>query len=114
MAKRRVSFKLEPGECDSLKGFAKERRLTLSAASRELIRQGLGMGGQQHEARHHLAIIEKRCRRAQIAAYRAYAGVVELIRFMSKDHRIAGEILELLVEKSNETFRKEEERGDYR
>lgn len=113
MAKQRVSFKLEPGECDSLKGFAKDHRLTLSAASRELVRQGLGMGGLSHDALHQLALIEKRCRRAQIAAYRAYAGVVELIRFMSKDSRIAGEILESLVEKSNDTFRKEEERGDY-
>lgn len=114
MAKRRVSLKLEPGECEALKAFAKDRRLTLSAAGRDLVRQGLGMGGQQHDAMHQLTIVEKRSRRAQIAAYRAYAGVVELIRFISKDDRTAGEVIDALVEKSGETLRKEEERGDYR
>jgi hypothetical protein len=117
MAKRRVSLKLEPGECEAMKDFAKEHGITISKAGRELIRQSLGMGGGPLELKgviRQLTIVEKRSRRAQIAAYRAYAGMIELIRFISKDNRIASEIIEVLVEKSSETLRKEEEKGDYR
>lgn len=115
MAKRQVSFKLEPGECVALETFAKEHRLTIFSAGRELIRQGLGMTGPQMEGViHRLAVIEKQSRRAQIAAYRAYAGMVELIRFIAREDDVAREMLETLVEKSGETLRKEEERGDYR
>lgn len=116
MVKRRVSFRLEPGECEALKAFAKDHRSTHSSAGRELIRQGLGMSGRgelQAFARQ-LAIMEKRTRRAQIASYRAYAGIVELIRFIAKDERVTREVLDALVERSGETLRKEEERGDYR
>jgi len=114
MAKRRMSFKLEPGECEALKALARERRLTVSSAGRELIRQGLGMTGTQIESIvHQLSIIEKRARRAQIAAYRAYAGIAELIRFIAKEDDAAQEILEALVKKSDDTPRKENERGDY-
>ena len=117
MAKRRVSFKLAPEECEALKAFSSERGFTISAGGRELIRHGLGMNGRQEiqSLAERLGIIEKRCRRAQIAAYRAYAGIVELIRFIARDDsRATGKILEALVEKSNETLRKEEDRGDYR
>ena len=117
MAKRRVSLKLEPGECESVKAFAKEHGITISKAGRELIRQSLGMGGDQLGLTgviRQLAIMEKRTRRAQIAAYWAYAGVVELIRFIAKDERVTREVLDALVERSGETLRKEEERGDYR
>jgi hypothetical protein len=117
MAKRRVSLKLEPGECEAVKAFAKERGITISKAGRELIRQSLGIGGGQLELKgviRQLTIMEKRTRRAQIAAYRAYAGVVELIRFIAKDDDVVREILEALVDKSGETIRKEEERGDYK
>jgi hypothetical protein len=114
MAKQRMSFKLEPGECEALKVLAKERRLTVSSTGRELIRQGLGMTDTQIESVvHQLEIVEKRSRRAQIAAYRAYAGMVELIRFIAKEGDAAEEILEALVRKSRETLRKESERGDY-
>jgi len=116
MAKREVTLRLEPGECEALKAFAKEHRLTVSAVGRELIRQGLDMGGHLdlQNVTRQLAILDKRCRRAQIAAYRAYAGIVELIRFIAKDERVTREVLDALVERSGETLRKEEERGDYR
>jgi len=117
MAKREVSLKLDPGEREALKAFAKEHGLTLSAAGRALIRQGLRMNGHEElrDVTRQLAIIEKRSRRAQIASYRAYAGIVELIRFIAKDApQVAREIQDSLVEKSSETLRKEEDRGDYR
>jgi hypothetical protein len=116
MVKRRVSFRLDSGEYEALKTIAKDHRSTFSAAGRELIRQGLGMSGRgelQAFARQ-LKIIEKRSRRAQIGAYRTYAGIVELIRFIAKDDNVVREVLETLVEKSSETLRKEEERGDYK
>jgi len=113
--KRLVGLKLKPIEREALEAFAKEHRLTVSSAGRELIRQALGMSGQQPEGIvRQLTIIEKRSRRAQIAAYRAYAGIVELIRFLVKDDQAVREVLEALVEKSTETLRKEEERGDYK
>jgi len=114
MAKRCVSFKLEAGECEALKALARERRLTVSSTGRELIRQGLGMTGTPIENLFHkLAIIRKQSRRSQIAAYRAYAGMVELIRFIAREDETAEEILEALVKKSRETLRKESDRGDY-
>jgi len=117
MTKREVSLKLDPKEREALKAFAKEHGLTLSAAGRALIRQGLRMTGPEElqGVTRQLAIIEKRSRRAQIASYRAYAGIVELICFIAKDApHAAGEIQDSLVEKSSETLRREEERGDYR
>jgi len=117
MARKEVSLKLDPGEREALKAFAREQGMTVSAAGRQLIRRGLGMDGaaELKTLARQLAIIETRSRRAQIAAYRAYAGIVELIRFLTKDDpRVAGEILDVLVEKSSEILRKEEDRGDYR
>lgn len=116
MVKRRVSFRLDSGEYEALKAFAKDHRSTFSAAGRELIRQGLGMSdrGELQAFARQLAIIEKRSRRAQIAGYRTYAGIVELIQFIAKDDSVVREVLEALVEKSSETLRKEEERGDYK
>lgn len=117
MTKRCVGLKLEPGEYETLRAFAREHRLTVSTAGREMIRQSLGMGGDQLGLKgviRQLTIMEKRTRRSQIAAYRAYAGIVELVRFIAKDERVTREVLDALVERSGETLRKEEERGDYR
>lgn len=115
MVKRRVSFRLDSGECEVLKAFAKDHRSTLSAAGRELIRQGLGMSsrGELQAFARQLGIIEKRSRRAQIDGYWTYAGIVELIQFIAKDDNVVREVLEALVEKSSETLRREVERGDY-
>ncbi len=116
MAKKPVCAKLEASESEALGAFAKEHHLTRSAAGRELIRRGLGMGGEASIKKliDRLEVIERRTRRAQIAAYRAYAGVIEMIQFMVKDNAAAKQMMENLVKKSQESLEREEARGDYR
>lgn len=117
MAKQPVCSKLEGSEFAALGEFAKERRLTRSAAGRELIRLGLGIAGQDESIKkliNRLEAIEKRTRRAQIAAYHAYAGVIEIIKFIAKDDALARQMMENLVKKTRESIEKEETRGDYR
>lgn len=117
MAKQPICSKLEGSEFAALGEFAKERHLTRSAAGRELIRLGLGLTGGDESIKKlidRLETIEKRTRRAQIATYRAYAGVMEIIKFIAKDDALARQMMENLSKKSQESLEREETRGDYR
>ncbi|MFQ5781031.1 MAG: hypothetical protein ACE5HN_09650 [Nitrospiria bacterium] len=117
MAKQPVCLKLETSELAALGVYAKDRGLSRSAAGRALILRGLGRAAEEASIRKlidRLGILETRTRRAQIAAYRAYAGVIEIIQVIARNDADAEQMIDSMVRKSRETLKKEEARGDYR
>lgn len=117
MAKQPVCFKLKTSELEALETYAKDHSQTRSAAGRQLILRGLGMAEEETSIKKlidRFEILETRTRRAQIASYRTYAGVIEIIRFTGKDDEVIEEMIDCMVKRSRETLKKEETKGDYR
>ncbi len=117
MAKQPVCLKLKTSELEALVAYAKDRGLSRSAAGRELIRHGLWRVGEERsivKLINRLEILETRTHRAQIASYRAYAGIIEIIKFIAKDDVLIGQMIDSMVSRSRETLKKEEAKGDYR
>jgi len=117
MAKQPVCLKLKTSEIEELVAYAKDQGLSRSAAGRELIRRGLGRVEAERSMIKligRLAILETRTHRAQIASYRAYAGIIEIIKFIAKDDVFIGQMIDNMVKRSRESLKKEEAKGDYR